>query len=70
VNRADSDPAPSQSAKDERKKPGLVADVPHDAKRARFMASPAKTESPRQGHGPQICAYVSAVCGFVGIANP
>jgi len=45
VNRAGFDPTPFQGAQDERKQPRLVSDVPHDAKRARFLASPSQSVS-------------------------
>ena len=62
------DSAPSQRTKDERKESGFIADVPHDAKRARFLASPSETGS-ALFYG-QSCAGVSTGLTFVGISKP
>ena len=66
VNRPDANPAPLQGAEDEREKPGFVSDVPHDAKRARLLASPSETVSARY-YGQVV---VNTACGFEGMANP
>lgn len=66
VNRSDTNPAPLQGAENERKKPGFVSDVPHDAKRARLLASPSETVSARY-YGQVV---VNTVCVFGGMAKP
>ncbi len=66
VNRSDANPTPLQGAEDERKKPRFVSDVPHDAKRARLLASPSETVSARY-YGQVV---VNTVCGFEGMAKP
>src|SRR6185436_1636041 len=43
VHRPDLDLLLLQRAKDEWQEPGFVSDIPHDAKRARFLASPSDT---------------------------
>jgi hypothetical protein len=73
VHGPDRDPTFFEGPEDERKKPGFVSDVPHDAARAnamraRLLASPSKTGSARLYW--QTCAGVSTACGFTGIANP
>src|SRR6266550_1404176 len=57
---------PLQGAEYERKKSGFVSDVPHDAKRARLLASPSETVSGRY-YGQVV---VNTVCGFEGMAKP
>jgi len=68
VNRSDANSTPLQGAEDERKKPGFVSDVPHDAKRARLLASPSETVSAR--YYGQSCAAVSTGRSFFGIWKP
>src|SRR3954466_1917854 len=68
MHRARGYPLLAQCAKDEWEQSGFVADIPHDAKRARFLASPSDTDlAGRYGH---CCAGGSTVTGFVGIAKP